>query len=88
MLIEKKIIDKIEIIVNFIQVREAIIVERDGSQIAKTFHRYVLNPGDDITNQDPKIQAIANAIWTPEVIQEYLSRQNLNNMANSGSIPE
>ena len=28
-------------------------------------------PGDDITNQDAKVQAIANAIWTPEVISEY-----------------
>jgi hypothetical protein len=30
-----------------------------------------LAPGDDVTNQDPKVQAIANAVWTEEVIAEY-----------------
>lgn len=64
MLTEKKIIDKIEIIdFKNIQVREALIVERDGIAIAKTFHRYVLAPGDDISNQDDKIKSIANALW-------------------------
>ena len=71
-LIEKKIIDKIEIVVNnSIQVRTATIIEKDGVEIARTFHRHVVCPGDDITNEDPKIQAIANVIWTEEVIAAY-----------------
>jgi hypothetical protein len=71
-LIEKKIIDKIEIIENnSIQIRTATIIEKDGLEIAKTYHRHVVNPTDDINNEDTKVKAIANAIWTKEVIAAY-----------------
>ena len=71
-LTEKIIIDKIEIVeTNAIQVRTATIIEKDGTEIARTFHRHVKHPGEDITNEDPKVQAIANAIWTEEVIAAY-----------------
>jgi hypothetical protein len=71
-LIEKQIVDLVELVQsNHIQVRTANIIEKDGTEIARTFHRHVLSPGDDITNQDPKVQAIANAVWTEEVIAAY-----------------
>jgi hypothetical protein len=71
-LIEKTIIDKVELTeVNTIQVRTATIIERDGTEISRSFHRHVVSPGEDITNEDPKVQAIANAIWTEEVIAAY-----------------
>jgi hypothetical protein len=71
-LIEKQIVDLIQLVENnSIQVRTATIIERDGTEIAKTYHRHVVSPGDDITNEDPKVQAIANAIWTEEVIAAY-----------------
>ena len=71
-LTEKTIIDKIEII-NFvhIQVREANIIEKDGIPVAKSFHRHVLHPGDDISQEDEKIKGIAALLWTPEIIEEY-----------------
>ena len=81
-LIEKQIIDKIEVLENnSIQIRTATIIEKDGIEIAKTFHRHVLSPGDDITNEDVKVQSIANAIWTDEIIAKYkalLSKDILN----------
>ena len=81
-LIEKQSIDKIEVVENnFIQIRTATIIEKDNIEIAKTYHRHVLSPGDDITNEDAKVQSIANAIWTDEVIAEYkalLSKDSLN----------
>jgi len=71
-LIEKTIIDKIELVENnSIQVRTATIIEKDDVEIAKTYHRHVVSPGDDVSNEDPKVQAIANAIWTEEVIAAY-----------------
>lgn len=71
-LIEKTIIDKIEIVeTNSIQVRTATIIEKDGIEIAKTYHRHILNPIDDISNENEKVKAIANAIWTNEVIEDY-----------------
>ena len=75
-LIEKTIIDKIELVENnSIQVRTATIIEKDGTEIARTFHRHVKHPGDDVSNEDPKVQAIANAIWTDEVIAAYQASQ-------------
>jgi hypothetical protein len=71
-LIEKQIVDLVELVQsNHIQVRTANIIERDGIEVTRTFHRHVLAPGDDVTNQDPKVQAIANAVWTEEVIAAY-----------------
>jgi hypothetical protein len=71
-LIEKTIIDKVELTeVNTIQVRTATIIERDGTEISRSFHRHTVSPGDNVTNEDPKVQAIANAIWTEEVIAAY-----------------
>ena len=69
-LTEKIIIDKIEVVENStIQVRTATIIEKDGIEITRTFHRHVVVPGADITNEDAKVQAIANAIWTEEIIE-------------------
>ena len=71
-LIEKQIVDKVELVqTNHIQVRTANIIEKDGVEIARTFHRHVLAPGDDVSGQDPKVQAIASAVWTEEVIAAY-----------------
>ena len=71
-LIEKQLVDLVELVQsNHIQVRTANIIEKDGTEIARTFHRHVLSPGDSIVNEDPKVQAIANAVWTEEVIAAY-----------------
>ena len=71
-LLEKQLVDLVELVQsNHIQVRTANIIERDGVEITRTFHRHVLAPGDDVTNEDPKVQAIANAVWTEEVIVAY-----------------
>ena len=69
-------VDQIELIENnSIQVRTATIIQKDGNEISRIFHRHVIVPGSDISNEDAKVQAIANAIWTEEVIQEYLASQ-------------
>jgi uncharacterized protein (UPF0210 family) len=71
-LTEKQIIDLIQLVENnSIQVRTATIIERDGTEISRSFHRHVVSPGDNVTNEDPKVQAVANAIWTEEVIAAY-----------------
>ena len=61
---ELSVIDKIEVLEDGqIQVRRADKVLRDGVEIAKTYHRHVLSPGNDLTNEDPKVIAIAKAVW-------------------------
>jgi hypothetical protein len=72
-LTEKQIVDKIEVLENnSIQVRTANIIEKDGVEISRTFHRHVVNPSQDISGEDAKVQAVANAVWTVEIIQAYL----------------
>ena len=73
-LIEKIKVDQIEILENnTIQVRTATVIEKDGTEITRTFLRHVLAPGADLSNEDPKVVAIANTIWTEDVITEYQS---------------
>jgi len=65
-------VDQIEITEgNHIQVRTATIIEKDGTELTRTFHRCAFYPGSDVSNEDAKVQAIANAIWTDEVIAAY-----------------
>ena len=69
---EQSIIDQIEVTRNgSVNVRRADLVLKDGVEIAKTYHRHVLSPGDDLANEDAKVVAIAQATWTPEVLEAY-----------------
>ena len=71
-LTERTEIDKIEIVNSWaVQVRQANIIERDGEFVSRTFHRWVLTPDMDISDQEQKVQDICNAAWTPEVRQAY-----------------
>jgi hypothetical protein len=65
-------VDQIELVENnSIQVRTATIIEKDGIEISRSYHRHIVCPGDNIENENTKVQAIANAIWTEEVITAY-----------------
>jgi len=71
-LTESSKIDQIEVVQDWnIQVRQATIIERDGDFVSRTFHRWVLTPDMDISDQEQKVKDIANAAWTPEVRQAY-----------------
>ena len=69
--------DKIEIVGDYkhLQIREASIIEEDGVELTRSFHRYVLNPGDSLVSQSAEIQSIANAVWTDEIITAYSASQ-------------
>jgi hypothetical protein len=56
-----------------ILIREVTRIMENDVEISKTYHRTSVNPGDNISNQDQKVQTIANAIWTNEVISAYQS---------------
>jgi hypothetical protein len=71
-LTENTSIDQIEIVQQWnIQVRQATVIEKDGVQVARSFHRWVLTPDMDISDQEQKVQDIANAAWTDEVKAAY-----------------
>ena len=54
-----------------IQIRTTTIVEEDGAELARSYHRHVVHPGDDVSGETQEVQAIANALWTTEVIAAY-----------------
>lgn len=61
---KETVIDKIEVLEsNAIQVRSAIRVLEDGEVLSQSYHRHVLEEGADLTNEDPKVVAIANTVW-------------------------
>jgi hypothetical protein len=65
-------VDQIELTErNVIQIRTATIIEKDGQELTRTYHRHLVEPGQNVSNEDSKVQAIANAIWTEEVIAAY-----------------
>jgi hypothetical protein len=57
-------VDLIEVVGNNIQVRTATIIDEDGTELSRSFHRHVLSQGDDLTGQDPRVTAIATAVWS------------------------
>ena len=65
--------DKIEIVSahKFIQVRTATVIERDGTEISRSFHRHVVAPDADITGESTEVQAVCNAVHTQAVKDAY-----------------
>ena len=72
--------DKIEVVGQYkaVQVRRATVIERDGVEVSRSFHRHVLQPGTvaegtstltdtDISGEDADVQAICTAAWTDAV---------------------
>ncbi len=71
-LTKETVVDKIEVLEKGqVQVRTATRILEDGAVLSSSFHRHVLAPGDDLTEQDAKVAAIATATWTPEVVTAY-----------------
>ena len=65
--------DKIEVVGAYkhVQVRTATIIERDGVEVSRSFHRHVVAPDADITGESTEVQAICNAVHTQAVKDAY-----------------
>jgi DNA-binding transcriptional LysR family regulator len=71
-LTETKVIDSITVTENGIVLyREATRILKDGDEIAKTYHRSSLTPGQDLTGVPSNVVAICNTAWTDAVIADY-----------------
>lgn len=65
-------VDLIEVIENgCVQVRVKTSILEDGKEISGNFHRHVIVPGQDYSNEDDRVKAICDATHTPEVIAAY-----------------
>ena len=71
--------DKIEVVGQYkaVQVRKATVIKKDGTELTRSFERYVLQPGTldssdnlvdtDLSNEPAEVSAICNAVWTTDV---------------------
>ena len=71
--------DKIEIVGTYkhVQVRKATVIKKDGTELTRSFERYVLYPDMDITQRSEpnEVVAICNAVWTTEVKEAWKTHQ-------------
>tara|TARA_Y100000004_G_scaffold196231_1_gene265595 strand:+ start:807 stop:1094 length:288 start_codon:yes stop_codon:yes gene_type:complete len=71
--------DKIEVVGLYkaVQVRKATVIKRDGTELTRSYFRYVLHAGTlddsdnlvdtDLSGQPAEVSAICNAVWTTDV---------------------
>ena len=77
--------DKIEVVGSYkhVQVRKATVIKKDGTEITRSFNRFVLDPGtlDESDNlvenpldKEPdgtaiadEVKAVCNAVWTTSI---------------------
>ena len=71
--------DKIEVVGTYkaVQVRKATVIKKNGTELTRSFERYVLQAGyldgndalvdTDISSEPAEVQAICNAVWTDAV---------------------
>ena len=86
--------DKIEVVNTWtVQVRTATIIKKDGTEVARSFHRHILTPGEldasdnlvetDISKEDADVQAICNAAWTTQVKADFKANLIANKPLNT-----
>ncbi len=71
--------DKIEVVglYKHVQVRKATVIKKDGTEMARSYERYVLQAGTldasdnlvdtDLSGQPTEVSAICTAVWTDTV---------------------
>jgi len=66
-LTKEVVADKIEVVAtedgSVVQVRTATRVLEDGAVISQSYHRHVINSGDDWSSEPANVQAICNAVF-------------------------
>ena len=89
-LTKETVVDKIEVLeMGQVQVRTATRIKEDGKELSSSFHRHIVVPstktedtwGDtDISGEDARVQAVANATWTSAVKTAYQAMMDANEL--------
>ena len=92
--------DKIEVVGTYkaVQVRKATVIKKDGTELTRSFERYVLQPGDldasdnlvetDLSGQPAEVSAICNAAWTTDVKAAWKAKLIADKAASESSSSE
>jgi hypothetical protein len=79
-MLEKQITeDKIEVVstgdYKVIQVRTKTAIVEDGAELSSSYHRHVVAPTDDLSNESDEVVSIANAVFTQAMKDAYTASQ-------------
>ena len=79
-MLEKQITqDKIEVVNtgdwSVLQVRTKTAIVEDGAELSSSYHRHVVSPTDDLSNESDEVVAIANTVFTQEMKDAYTASQ-------------
>ena len=76
--------DKIEVVGEYkqVNVRQATVIKKDGKELTRSFHRYVLTPDMDLSQRSEpnEVVAICNVVWTQEVKDAWKAYQESNSL--------
>jgi hypothetical protein len=76
-LTKENVIDKIEVVGEHkaVQVRRAIVVYEDGKELSRKYHRHVVHPDTDISQEDPEVQEVCKAVHTDAIKKRWTEYQ-------------
>ena len=74
-LVERTVVTKVEVVSEYkhiqIQTDNQIIDDETGEIKANdNFHRKVIHPGDDYSNEPDDVKVVADSVWTEEIIKK------------------
>lgn len=76
---KQTVVDRIEALADHtVAVRYVVTVTEDGKPFAEQIKGNYINPGDDYSQEDARVQAICAAVHTPEVIAAYQAIKDKN----------
>ena len=77
--------DKIEVVGQHkaVQVRKATVITKDGTELTRSFERYVLHPDSDVSKEPAEVKAVCDAVWTDAVKTAWTEFQKTNTTPGS-----
>lgn len=71
-------VDRIEIVGEFahMQIRTATIIEEDGVEISRSFHRRVIESDNDISGETQELKDVAAVVHTTARKKKLLDKKN------------
>lgn len=77
-LVKRRVLGKIEVLEDGqIQLREDTLIEEDGVELYRVYHRRVLEPSlTPVPVTEPlRLQQVASVVWTPQVVADFEERK-------------
>ena len=70
---KEEVQDKISVVGDFkhIEVRTATVIKEDGVELSRSFHRHVVSPDSDSTNESADVKAMVTQFHTDEIKKAY-----------------